>query len=163
MKYKGYTAVLKLDEEQGTLFGRVIGLRDVITFQAESVPQAIEEFHASVDSYLELCRSRQESPEKPYSGNFMVRVDPELHRQIATWAQVKSVSINSLVASLIRHACESGEEMEAKGIMAADAMKAKDIMASRDELKDLVASEQLQPPKKSKAKVVRHKPKPSTR
>ena len=166
MKYKGYTAVLKLDEEQGMLFGRVIGLRDVITFQAESVPQAIEEFHASVDSYLELCQSRQESPEKPYSGNFMVRVDPELHRQIATWAQVKSVSINSLVASLIRHACESGEEMEAKGIMAADAMKAKDIkdiMASRDELKDLVASEQLQPPKKIKAKVVRHKPKPSTR
>lgn len=152
MKYKGYTAVLKLDEEQGILFGRVIGLRDVITFQAESVPQAIEEFHASVDSYLELCRSRQESPEKPYSGNFMVRVDPELHRQIATWAQVKSVSINSLVASLIRHACESGEEMEAKG-----------IMAPRDELKDLVASEQLQPPKKIKAKVVRHKPKPSTR
>ena len=141
MKYKGYTAVLKLDEEQGILFGRVIGLCDVITFQAESVPQAIEEFHASVDSYLELCRSRQESPEKPYSGNFMVRVDPELHRQIATWWQAKSVSINSLVASLIRHACESGEEMEAKGIMAADAMKAKDIMTSRDELKDLVASE----------------------
>ena len=53
--------------------------------------------------------------------------------------------------------------MEAKGIMAADAMEAKDTMASRDELKDLVASEQLQPPKKIKAKVVRHKPKPSTR
>ncbi len=186
MKYKGYTAVLELDEEQGILFGQVIGLRDVITFQAESVPQAIEEFHASVDSYLELCRSRQESPEKPYSGNFMVRVDPELHRQIATWAQVESVSINSLVASLIRHACERkvgtanvkqpvrledimvlGEEMEAKGIMAAGAMEAKDITASRDEklkrLKELVASEQLQPPKKIKAKVVRHKPKPSTR
>ena len=32
MKYKGYTAVLKADEEQGILFGRVLGLRDVITF-----------------------------------------------------------------------------------------------------------------------------------
>ena len=83
MKYKGYTAVLKADEEQGILFGRVVGLRDVITFQAETVSQAIKEFHISVDTYLELCRSRQQSPEKPYSGNFMVRVNPELHRQIA--------------------------------------------------------------------------------
>jgi predicted HicB family RNase H-like nuclease len=175
VKYKGYTAVLKLDEEQGILCGQVIGLRDVITFQAESVPQAIEEFHTSVDSYLELCRSRQESPEKPYSGNFMVRVDPELHRQIATWAQVESVSINSLVASLIRHACERKvrtanvkQPVRLEDIMVlGEEMEAKDIMASRDEklkrLKELVASEQLQPPKKIKAKVVRHKPKPSTR
>ena len=103
MKYKGYTAVLKADEEQGILFGRVLGL-DVITFQAETVSQAIKEFHISVDTYLELCRSRQQSPEKPYSGNFMVRVNPELHRQIAILAQTKSVSINSLVASLIRDA-----------------------------------------------------------
>ena len=105
MKYKGYTAVVELDEEQGILFGRVVGLRDVVTFQAESVPQAIEEFHASVDSYLELCRSRNENPEKPYSGHFVVRIDPELHRQISIWAQVKSVSINSLVESFIRSAC----------------------------------------------------------
>jgi predicted HicB family RNase H-like nuclease len=104
LKYKGYTAVLKADEEQGILFGQVVGLRDVITFQAETVSQAIKEFHISVDTYLELCRSRQQSPEKPYSGNFMVRVNPELHRQIAILAQVRSVSINSLVASLIRSA-----------------------------------------------------------
>ena len=32
MKYKGYTAVVELDEEQSVLFGRVIGLRDAITF-----------------------------------------------------------------------------------------------------------------------------------
>jgi predicted HicB family RNase H-like nuclease len=106
VKYKGYTAVLKADEEQGILFGRVLGLRDVITFQAETVSQAIKEFHISVDTYLELCRSRQQSPEKPYSGNFMVRVNPELHRQIAILAQTKSVSINSLVASLIRDAAK---------------------------------------------------------
>jgi len=104
VKYKGYTAVLKADEERGILFGQVLGLRDVITFQAETVSQAIKEFHISVDTYLELCRSRQQSPEKPYSGNFMVRVNPELHRQIAILAQVRSVSINALVASLIRSA-----------------------------------------------------------
>jgi predicted HicB family RNase H-like nuclease len=106
--YKGYTAEVELDEEQGVLFGRVIGLRDVITFQAESVAQAIQEFHASVDSYLELCRTRNESPEKPYSGRFVVRVAPDLHRQLAALAQQKSISLNSLVTHLIRQACLEG-------------------------------------------------------
>ena len=74
MTYKGYTAVLEIDQEDGILFGKVIGLRDGITFEAETVPQATEEFHRSVDFYLEVCASRGEDPEKPYSGNFMVRI-----------------------------------------------------------------------------------------
>ena len=65
MKYKGYTAVVELDEEQSVLFGRVIGLRDVITFQAETVSQAIEEFHQSVDSYLEFCAQRGSGRRNP--------------------------------------------------------------------------------------------------
>lgn len=102
MKYKGYTAIVTVDEDEGLLFGRVIGLRDVITFQAETVPQAIEEFHATIDFYLETCAKRGESPEKPYSGNFLVRVDPELHRQIAIAAEASEVSINSLIVDAVR-------------------------------------------------------------
>jgi len=160
VKYKGYTAVLKLDEEQGILFGRVIGLRDVITFQAETVPQAIEEFRASVDSYLELCRSRQESPEKPYSGNFMVRVDPELHRQIATWAQVKSVSINSLVARLIRHACarRRGTANVEIGDLLPSGEGSWGSHVSPAKAKGRKLS-QPQPPKKPEVKAARRKPK----
>jgi predicted HicB family RNase H-like nuclease len=101
MKYKGYTAVVELDEEQGILFGRVIGLRDVITFQAESVAQAIEEFHHSVDSYLEFCAQRGERPEKPYSGRFMVRIDPTMHRELASRAEIEGISLNGLVEKLL--------------------------------------------------------------
>jgi len=127
VKYKGYTAVLKADEEQGILFGRVIGLRDVITFQAETVSEAIKEFHISVDTYLKLCQSRQQSPEKPYSGNFMVRVNPELHRRIAILAQSRSVSINSLVANLVRRACARRD-----GNPPAIEMPCQDAMPGRD-------------------------------
>jgi predicted HicB family RNase H-like nuclease len=101
MTYKGYTAVVELDQEDGILFGRVMGLRDVITFEAEAVPQAIEEFHNSVDSYLELCTSRGEEPEKPYSGNFLVRIGPELHRELARYAARRDASINAVVTDAI--------------------------------------------------------------
>ena len=80
MKYKGYTGVVEFDEESGTLFGHVIGLRDFITFQGDSVAEVTQAFHDSVDVYLELCAERGESPEKPYSGQFVLRIDPRLHR-----------------------------------------------------------------------------------
>ena len=55
MKYKGYTGIAEFDDEAGIIFGRVAGLRDVITFQGESVAEVTRAFHDSVDDYLEFC------------------------------------------------------------------------------------------------------------
>ena len=102
MKYKGYTGIVELDEESGTLFGRVIGLRDMITFQGESVTEVVQAFHDSVDDYLEFCTQRGESPEKPYSGQFVLRIDPQLHRELAMTAEAQDVSLNALVESALK-------------------------------------------------------------
>ena len=110
MKYKGYTAVVELDEDQEVLVGHVVGLRDVITFQAETVSEAIKEFHASVDSYLAFCKHRKESPEKPYSGKFSVRLPPELHHQIVTRAQEEKPSLNAFVEHALRDKLHLVEE-----------------------------------------------------
>ena len=91
LKYKGYTGVVELDEGSAMLFGRVISLRDMITFQGSSVAEVIQAFHDSVDDYLEFCAERGESPEKPYSGQFVLRIEPRLHGAMAhaaeRWAQ----------------------------------------------------------------------------
>lgn len=92
MKYKGYTAVIEVDEESGMLHGRVIGLRDGIHFQGETVAKAKKSFEESVDDYLNFCASRSEAPEKPFSGKFMVRIPPALHR---TCRQGRSTSSES--------------------------------------------------------------------
>jgi predicted HicB family RNase H-like nuclease len=99
MKYKGYTGVAEFDNEAGVIFGHVIGLRDVITFQGESVEELNEAFHDSVDDYLEFCESRGESPEKPFSGQFILRIKSELHRALSNAAEAEGVSLNSLVES----------------------------------------------------------------
>ena len=69
MKYKGYTGVVELDEESAVLFGRVIGLRDVITFQGSSVTEVIRAFHDSVDDYLEFCASAVKVRRSPIPGS----------------------------------------------------------------------------------------------
>ncbi len=104
MKYKGYTGVVEFDEESGTLCGRVVGLRDFISFEGESVAEVTQAFHDSVDVYLELCAERGESPEKPYSGQFVLRIDPHLHRVMSHAAEERGASLNSLIEERLKEA-----------------------------------------------------------
>jgi predicted HicB family RNase H-like nuclease len=101
MTYKGYTGIVEFDEESRVLFGRVIGLCDVITFEGESVTEVIRAFHDSVDVYLEFCAERGESPEKPYSGQFVLRLEPRLHRELANAARVQKTSLNGLIERIL--------------------------------------------------------------
>jgi len=97
MQYKGYFANVDFDDEAELFHGEVINLRDVITFEGESVRSLRKAFRESVDDYLDFCAERGEDPEKPYSGRFVVRVDPELHKQIALTAKLEGRSLNAWV------------------------------------------------------------------
>jgi predicted HicB family RNase H-like nuclease len=77
LTYKGYSAVLEVDFDAGELFGRTVGLRDIITFQEKTVEEARRSFEESVDFYLDCCREEQRQPDRPYSGKFNVQITPE--------------------------------------------------------------------------------------
>lgn len=102
MEYKGYTAKITFDEKALIWHGEVAGIMDVVTFQASDAKGFVKEFHDSVDDYLEFCAEEGTEPEKPYSGNFTVRTDAELHRQLALAAAAQGVSINHWVVSAMR-------------------------------------------------------------
>jgi predicted HicB family RNase H-like nuclease len=101
MTYKGYEAVVEFDEAVGLFTGEVINTRDVITFQGKSVNELKGAFRNSVKEYLDLCRERNEEPEKPFSGNLLLRMPPELHRQITLEARRKSTSVNRYIIDVI--------------------------------------------------------------
>lgn len=65
LKYKDYSGVLEADLEANILFGRVIDINDVITFQRETVEEARQAFQDSVEDYLEFCAELGRDPEKP--------------------------------------------------------------------------------------------------
>jgi predicted HicB family RNase H-like nuclease len=98
MRYKGYIGIAHVDMEAGVIRGKVVNVRDTITFQGETVAQASKAFEESVDDYLEFCASLGEKPEKPYSGKFLVRIAPEVHRDLTAAAQAQGISVNRLVA-----------------------------------------------------------------
>jgi predicted HicB family RNase H-like nuclease len=102
MEYKGYIGIVEFDDEAGIFHGEVINLRDVITFQGESVQELRQAFQDSVEDYLEFCAERNEEPEKPFSGTFTLRIPPELHRDIALRAKLADKSLNSWVAEVLK-------------------------------------------------------------
>ncbi len=67
LTYKGYTAEVEYDAQQGILYGHVLDLRDTITFQSESAAGIADEFHISIDEYLSFCTEQEIEPAKPYS------------------------------------------------------------------------------------------------
>lgn len=97
MKYKNFEAAVSYDEEAEIFHGEVVNTRDVITFQGKSVEELKKEFEESVEDYLEFCRERGEEPNQPFSGELVVRISPELHRQLYRKAKHSGKSLNSLV------------------------------------------------------------------
>lgn len=54
LSYKGYEGAFEIDSKTGTIFGRVLGITAVVTFQAETLAGAEKAFRDSVDDYLDF-------------------------------------------------------------------------------------------------------------
>ena len=96
--YKGFIPKFHIDDEAGIIRGKVLNTRDTITFQGQTVREALEAFRGSVDDYLDFCKQIGIEPEKPYNGKLLVRLKPEVHRQLSLIAQERGQSVNSYVA-----------------------------------------------------------------
>jgi predicted HicB family RNase H-like nuclease len=101
MTHDGYVATVELDEDAGLFHGEVINTRDVLTFQGRTIDELHAAFADTVADYVEWCKERGKQPERPYSGNFTVRLSPDLHRRVATAATRKGKSVNAFVVEAL--------------------------------------------------------------
>lgn len=104
MEYKGYIGKVEFDDEAEAFHGEVVDTRDVITFQGKSVDELAKAFRDSVDDYLAFCEERGEEPDKPFSGQFVTRIPPELHRKANRAATLSGKSLNAWVAEQLQAA-----------------------------------------------------------
>ncbi|MEW5767764.1 MAG: type II toxin-antitoxin system HicB family antitoxin [bacterium] len=102
MQYKGYTAEIEYDEEDGIFHGRVANIIDVIVFEGKSGEELKESFQAAVDEYLEDC---QEIGKKPSSSHFVLSITPEDHQKISIAATKAGMNLNQWATQiLLQHA-----------------------------------------------------------
>jgi predicted HicB family RNase H-like nuclease len=97
LKYKGYIGKIEYDDEAEIFHGEVIGLNDVITFQSDNAHTLKNEFIKSIDEYLKFCDELGDKPDKAFSGKFVLRATPELHRNLYTHAAMEHKSLNEYI------------------------------------------------------------------
>ena len=102
MEYKGYIGSVEFSENDGVFYGKVMGIRALISYEGTTAKELVKDFHSAVDDYLALCKEQGKEPEKAYKGSFNVRVSPELHKQAVVFAATHQMSLNSFVESALK-------------------------------------------------------------
>lgn len=104
MNYKDYIGTVEYSSEDDCLYGKVLGVKGLMSYEGQSIKELKEDFHHAVDEYLDLCKQKGKTPQKSFKGSFNVRVTPELHRMAAIKADEKNVSLNTFVAMALENA-----------------------------------------------------------
>lgn len=101
MSYKGYHARVEFDAEDHIFVGHIVGIRDVVGFHGESVVELESAFKEAIDNYLAACTELGQEPNKPYSGNLMLRIPADIHAAVAAAAEASGKSINQWAAGVL--------------------------------------------------------------
>ena len=106
MNYKGYESVIKYTDEDQTFIGEVINTQDILVFDGDSVTEVEASFHAVVDDYIADCKAVSKEPNKPFSGQFVMRIKPNLHRELFIKAKQSGMSLNAFVSKKLSNIAE---------------------------------------------------------
>lgn len=98
MKYKGYDAIVKYSDEDETFVGEVINTQDILVFDGCNIAEVKASFYAVVDEYLDDCKAEKKQPNKAFSGQFVMRIKPELHRELFAKAKQAGLSLNTFIS-----------------------------------------------------------------
>lgn len=107
LRYGSYIGEFEYQPEADVFHGRVVNINDVITFEGRSVDELKTALSESIEDYLEFCKELGKEPDKPYSGRFNVRLNPEIHRKAALAAKTEGKSLNTWVAEKLAAAVAS--------------------------------------------------------
>ena len=55
MEYKGYLGTVEYSETDNILFGKVIGIGSLVSYEGKNLDELRSDFEGAVDDYLELC------------------------------------------------------------------------------------------------------------
>ena len=95
LEYKGYSGSVEYSAEDRCLHGKIIGIRDLVSYEGSRVDDLEKNFRAAIDEYLDFCKTENKEPDQPFRGTFQVRLKRDLHRRLAIYALEKHETLNA--------------------------------------------------------------------
>ncbi len=103
IKYKNFFGTVHYSTENEVFFGKIEGIKDLVTFEGKSVKEIKKSFMEAVEDYIELCQNNGIDPFKSFKGSFNVRIKPEIHKLAFQLATMKGQTLNQFVQEAISH------------------------------------------------------------
>jgi predicted HicB family RNase H-like nuclease len=107
MNFKDYAARIEYSDEDSCFIGHIAGIRDVVGFHGVSVAKLKAAFEEAVDDYLATCKKLKRTPQRPYSGKVMLRIEPDIHAKVAMLAEAEGKSLNAWAQEALQKAIAS--------------------------------------------------------
>ena len=105
------SAIRSPSVEDKIFYGKVLGIRSLISYEGENATELIDDFHQAVDDYLELCKESGQTPETAFKGSFNVRISPELHKKVFVYAMAHQISMNRYIEETLAKSPAALEEV----------------------------------------------------
>lgn len=101
LEYKGYLGSVEFSAEDECFHGKLLYIRDLVTYEATTAKTLIKAFRHAVDDYLVTCANENKPPDTPFKGSLNVRLGPDLHRGAAMAAERNGIKLNEFVKRAI--------------------------------------------------------------
>jgi predicted HicB family RNase H-like nuclease len=102
LQYRGYDGSVLFSAEDRVLHGRILGIRDMVSFEGTDVVSLEQSFKEAVDEYLSFCKAEGKAPDVPFKGSFNIRLSQELHKQAALFAEEHNRKLNAVVNDALK-------------------------------------------------------------
>lgn len=106
LKYKGYIGEIQISIEDDVLYGKLLYISALVSYEGRSIEEIKHSFEEAVDDYLETCQANGCEPEIPCKGSFNIRVGHELHLAAMIKAKEQDMSLNEFVTKSISYRLE---------------------------------------------------------
>ena len=106
LEYQGYVGSVEFNADDECFHGKLMYIRDLVTYEATTAKSLIREFRLAVDDYLLTCEQQQKAPDTPFKGSLNVRLGSTLHRGAAMAAEREGIKINEFVKRAVSDSLE---------------------------------------------------------
>lgn len=102
LRYKGYTASVQFDADDGILVGIVLGIKDIIDFHGDSVETIRKEFKVAIDEYIKACKKLGREPNKPRQGKIVLALPIEIEAGLEQVVEETGKSAKALILDAVK-------------------------------------------------------------
>jgi len=97
-----YKGSVDFDIDSEVLHGKVLFIKDLITYEGTTLAELKAAFIEGVDDYLSDCKEDGVEPCKTFSGTLQIRIPPSMHQDVALEAHKENISSNAWINEAIK-------------------------------------------------------------